>query len=89
MQVKVTVDATPEELRKFFGLPDVEPLQQELLDRARQMLVEGRGGVDPLAVMKPFLAPNMQGFEAMQRAFFDALASAAPRREPAPEKDGG
>ena len=31
MKIKFDIEVTPQELRAFLGLPDVEPLQQELI----------------------------------------------------------
>ena len=31
MKVKIDIDCTPEEARTFFGLPDLGPLQKEML----------------------------------------------------------
>ena len=38
MKITIDVDITPEELRSFIGLPNVESLQQEMLNRAQQFL---------------------------------------------------
>jgi hypothetical protein len=39
--VKVTfnIDCTPEEARRFFGLPDVTQLQAELMDKIRDRMM--------------------------------------------------
>lgn len=76
MQIKITVDATPEEIRRFFGLPDVGPLQEEMLERVREKIKAGEAGFDPLALMQPYLAPNMSSLEAMQKAFWESFSSA-------------
>jgi len=31
MKITLDIDCTPEELRSFFGLPDVRPMQEEQL----------------------------------------------------------
>jgi hypothetical protein len=77
MQIKLTVDATPEEIRRFFGLPDVGPLQEEMLERVREKMKAGEAGFDPLALMQPYLAPNMSSLEAMQKAFWESFSSAS------------
>lgn len=77
MQIKITVDATPEEIRRFFGLPDVGPLQEEMLERVREKMKAGEAGFDPLALMQPYLAPNMSSLEAMQKAFWESFSSAS------------
>lgn len=38
MKVTIDVDITPEELRRFIGLPDVENLQKEMLSQAHKFL---------------------------------------------------
>ena len=71
MKIEFDIDATPKELRTFFGLPDVEPLQTEMLELLRQQMLKGAAGFDPAALMKPFLTPQMQTLDAMQKAFMD------------------
>lgn len=74
MKINVDVDATPEELRVFFGLPDIKPLQDEMLEVVRQRMREGVEGYDPMALLKPMMAQGgMQGFENMQKFFWDAF----------------
>lgn len=77
MQIKITVDATPEEVRRFFGLPDVGPLQDEMLERVREKLRAGDAAFDPLTLMQPYFAPNMSNIEAMQKAFWESFSSAS------------
>ncbi len=38
MKINVEVDITPEELRRFMGLPDVHDMQQNLIDQFAQSL---------------------------------------------------
>ncbi len=40
MKISIDIDITPEELRRFIGLPNVEKLQQEMLSRAEEYLKE-------------------------------------------------
>ena len=74
MKINVDIDATPEELRTFFGLPDLKPLQDEVLQAVRQKMVQGVEGYEPLNLLKPFLAPQMQNFDALQKVFWDSFA---------------
>lgn len=76
MKIKFDIDVTPQELRTFFGLPDVEPLQQEMMARIRDNMLQGVAGFDPMSLMKPFLPANVQSLEGMQKAFWDAMKSA-------------
>lgn len=38
MKVTIDIDVTPEEARRFLGLPDVERLQEQLLANAQEYL---------------------------------------------------
>ena len=32
MKLKIQIDLTPQEAREFFGLPEIRPLQDELME---------------------------------------------------------
>ena len=76
MNISINVDLTPEELRRFLGLPDIKPLQDEMVEKMREQLSAGAEGLDPAGVMAPMMATNMAAYEAMQKAFWSALAGA-------------
>jgi hypothetical protein len=40
MKITIDVDITPEELRNFLGLPNVEKLQEQMLTNAQEFLKE-------------------------------------------------
>ena len=77
MKINVTMDMTPAELREFLGLPDVQGLQAEMIEKIREQMKAGVEGFDPLSLMRPFIAPNLQGMEAMQRAFWNGVSGMA------------
>lgn len=78
MKIRVEMDVSPDELRAFLGLPDVKPLQEEMMAQVRESLQSGTAGLDAVKMMQPFLAPNMQAMEGMQRAFWQAFTRASP-----------
>ena len=75
MKINMSVECTPQELRDFLGWPDVGPVQQEMLERVSKMMGEGNSAIDPVSLMRPFLTPNTQAMEAMQKAFLQAMQS--------------
>jgi ribosomal protein L16 Arg81 hydroxylase len=77
MKIDITMETTPAELREFLGLPEVQSLQAEMIEKFREQMQAGVEGFDPLSMMRPFIAPNLQSMEAMQRAFWDGLSSMA------------
>jgi len=59
MKITVDVDITPEELRSFLGLPNVEKLQQEMVKNAQKYLKDvGAGQYSELisGAMQPMMA---------------------------------
>ena len=74
MKITVEIETTPEELRTFFGLPDVQGLQQEMMAQVTENMRAGVAGFDPVALMKPFLPPHLQTMEAFQKGFWEALS---------------
>jgi hypothetical protein len=73
MKIHFDIDATPQELRSFFGFPNIEPLQNEMLEMIRKNMSVGMEGFDPLTLMKPFLPEHMQSLTALQSAFWQAM----------------
>lgn len=41
MKFNIEVDCTPEEARRLFGLPDLEPLHDIYLDRVKALMAKG------------------------------------------------
>ena len=55
MKVKIDIDCTPEEARTFFGLPDLGPLQQEMLKAMQEKMTGAMGAMDPETIMKAWM----------------------------------
>lgn len=73
MKFRVDVDCTPQELRTFFGMPDVEPMQKAVMDEMQRRMVTSMDQFSPASVMKDWFAP----MTAMQQAFTSAMTGAA------------
>ncbi len=41
MKVNIEIDCTPEEARRLFGLPDLEPLHDIYLSRVKELMAKG------------------------------------------------
>ena len=78
MKVHFDIDITPQELRTLLGLPDVEPLQREMLDILRRNMAAGAEGFDPVVLMRPWLPPHLQSIEAFQKLWKDFQARQSP-----------
>jgi hypothetical protein len=81
MKVTIDIDCTPEEARRFLGLPDVAPLQEHLIRELQERMSANLAAMDPETMIKTWLPAGLQGLEQMQKMFWSAL-SKGPAREP-------
>lgn len=84
MKINVDLDITPEELRKLFGLPDVEAFQRELMDDIRERMASGAEGYDPVKLFQPYLSGTLASWDLFQKV----LAGAAARTGTGGPKSG-
>jgi len=70
MKLHFDIDCTPEELRDFFGLPEVKPMQERLMAELEERMRTNLKALDPEAMMKTWLPAGMKGWEQLQEMFF-------------------
>ncbi len=90
MKFSIDVEATPEEMRAFLGLPDVRPLHEDMVKLMQERMRAGVEGYDPVSLMAEMLPKGMQGVEAMQRMFWEGLSrgwGGAPSHDADQKKD--
>ena len=75
MKVTIEIDATPQEMRTLMGLPDIEPMQKEIMEKIRDKTLEGIDSNDPAALMSLFMptADQFKNMEALQSSFWQAI----------------
>jgi len=76
MKVRIDIDCTPEEARAFFGLPDVQPMQQALMAQLEERMSNALNAMDPETMMKTWLPAGIQGFEQLQKMFWGQMSAA-------------
>jgi hypothetical protein len=81
MKIKLDVDCTPGEVREFFGLPQVKPLQEELLKEVQERLSANIKAMDPEAMLKTWLPATLKGFEQLQEMFLEQMRGAGSRKK--------
>lgn len=77
MKFHVDVEASPAELRQLMGLPDLEGLQQRMLDAIQMRVEQGVEGYDPMELMQPYFKTSLAGMDMMQRLFAAGMGTAA------------
>nr|VFJ99897.1 MAG: hypothetical protein BECKLFY1418A_GA0070994_11077 [Candidatus Kentron sp. LFY]VFK18753.1 MAG: hypothetical protein BECKLFY1418C_GA0070996_10487 [Candidatus Kentron sp. LFY] len=75
MKITIDVDVTPRELRSFFGLPDIKPLQDEMLERIRDKVSAGVENFDVLSLVKPMLPGHVQSLDTVQKVFWQMFSN--------------
>jgi hypothetical protein len=88
MKIKFDVECSPEEARAFFGLPDVAPMQERMMDQLEQKIAENIQSLDPEQLVKTWLPLSIQGWGEVQKMFWqqmgmgtaeDTMKSKSPR----------
>ena len=55
MKVTMEIDCTPSEARRFFGLPDLEPIQEAVMKRLEEQMLEQTAKLSPEGLLKSWL----------------------------------
>jgi hypothetical protein len=76
MKIKIDIDCRPEEARAFLGLPDVKPMQEELLKEIQQRMTDALKVMNPEAMLKTWLPATIKGFEQLQEILLSQIGSA-------------
>ena len=77
MKITVDVDCTPEEARRFMGLPDLSPVHAAYVDRMTKAVSEGLTAESAGELMKSW-GPMSEAGMAMWRSMFEGMSG---RRE--------
>jgi len=81
MKFHIDVEMSPAELRKLMGLPDLEGLQQRMLDELQARMEQGVEGYDPMQLMQPYLKTSLAGMDMMQQLFAASMGAAAAKTQ--------
>lgn len=75
MKFTIDIDCTPEEARQFFGMPNVAPIQDKIMQQIQQQLEDNINNMSPEEFMTTWMPATMQGWQDMQKQFFDQMAN--------------
>jgi hypothetical protein len=73
MKATVDIDCTPEEARRFLGLPDVKEMQEALTKEMQDRLLAAMRSMDPESLMKTWMPAGISGLEQWQKMFWQAF----------------
>jgi hypothetical protein len=74
MKISLDIDCTPDELRGFFGMPEIKPMQERLLKEVEERMRANLQALDPEAMLKTWLPAGLKGFEQMQEMFLNQMS---------------
>lgn len=69
MKVTTTVEITPVEVRGIFGLPDVAPMQQEMIKKLETIISDELTKISPDNLLQKWFPMNLMGGEKVQETF--------------------
>lgn len=78
MKFTVDVECTPDEARRFFGLPDVTALQEKMMKEIEKRMMENMAAMEPEALAKLWMPFGVEGLEKMQKAFWSQMTKKTP-----------
>lgn len=64
MKITVDMDVSPEEMRRLLGLPDMQPLHADMMEKLQQQLNEN---MDPAKLLENYLTSSFSSMETFQR----------------------
>ncbi len=76
MKVTVEVDCTPVEARAFMGLPDVTPLNEQIVAEMQQRLTNNMSMLAPDELMKNWMAFGTNAQEQFRNLMATAVSNA-------------
>lgn len=76
MKVNVEVDCTPDEARRFLGLPDVAPMQDAVLAKLRERMLGTVDTASPEALLKAWMPLAPERVQQAMIAFLSAFGGA-------------
>src|SRR5271163_3948243 len=76
MKINLEIDCTPEEVRKFFGLPEVQPLQEAVLKEVQERMT-----ANIKAMIETWLPATLKGFEQLQQMFMARMGGGSGEKK--------
>jgi hypothetical protein len=69
MKISLDIDCTPDELRGFLGMPEIKPMQEQLLKEVEERMRANLKALDAETLLKTWLPAGLKGFEQLQEMF--------------------
>lgn len=70
MKIRFDIDCTPEEARRFLGLPDVSQVHADAMERVRKRVNEALDNSDTEELLRTWLPVGMENWKQLQETFW-------------------
>lgn len=71
MNIRLDIECSPEEARRFLGLPDLTPVHAVFVDRLEDLVKRALTPAEAENVIRSWVSAGFQGMGAVQKAFWD------------------
>ena len=75
MKITINIDCTPAEARQYMGLPDVAPLQEEMLRELKERTMANIASLQPTELVKAWFPMGVDQWLALQKEFWTQMSS--------------
>ena len=81
MKITINVDCTPEEARRYMGLPDVAPMQEAILKEMQERMLASAKAMQPVEMMQTWLPMGVESWLDMQKQFWEKMTSVGTQQD--------
>ncbi len=67
MKINIKIDCSPEEARKFFGLPDVAPMQERAMEELEKRMTAALESMSAEKMVSDWFGGGASGLEQFQK----------------------
>lgn len=90
MKINIEIDMTPEEARTVLGMPDIAPMQEELMKQLTDQIRRNVAYIDPELIVKTMVPVGAESLDRFQRLIWNVAQRAVGEGDaPAAKGAGG
>ena len=81
MKINIEFDLTPAEFRAIFGLPDLQPLHEEVMGKIREKTIASVDNYDPMNFLAPYSPEGMRSLQELQQAIWKGFLTGIQQKK--------
>ena len=78
MKINISIDATPEEVRRLMGLPELHNVHEDLMEKMSEQVKKNE--IEPEKILE-MLGPSMKAGQQIMESFLQGVGSASMKQE--------